>query len=156
VLIEGEGVAVELPAGWDGRMRRRGFPAGRERAGRRGLVTLHAANFALPADDGDYGTTATSWMDRGSVFATLIEFSPGGGLEPGRGLYRPRGVPRRLGRDDFSPETMLRALPGQAGAQRFYTAAGRRFGLYAVIGSRRRAPQLVPRLNELLGAIRID
>jgi hypothetical protein len=51
---------------------------------------------------------------------------------------------------------MLRRLPGQAGAQRFFTAAGRPFSLYAVLGSGRRAPALVPRLNELLGAIRID
>jgi hypothetical protein len=156
VLIEGEGVAVELPAGWDGRMRRRALPARRQRAGRGGLVTVHAANFALPADDGDYGTTATSRMARAGVFATLIEFSPGEGLKPGRGLYRPRGVPRDLDAGDFSAATMLRRLPGQAGAQRFFTARGRPFCLYAVIGSRRRAPALVPRLNELLGAIRID
>jgi hypothetical protein len=159
VLIEGERVAVELPDGWDGRMRRRRFPeeAARRRrnAGRRGLVTLHAANFALPGEDGDYGTTATSRMTRAGVFATLIEFSPGDGLRPGRGLYRARGVPRRLRPEDFAAETMLRALPGQAGAQRFFTAGGRPFCLYAVLGSRRCATALAPRLNELLGAIRI-
>jgi hypothetical protein len=155
VLIEGEGVAVELPAGWDGRMRRRALPERRRRAGRRGLVTVHAANFPLPADDGDYGTRATSRMARAGVFATLIEFGPGEGLEPGRGLYRPRGVPRALAAEDFSAATMLRRLPGQAGAQRFFTAAGRPFCLYAVIGSRRRAPALVPRLNDLLERIRI-
>lgn len=155
MLIEGEGVAVELPAGWDGRMRRRALPAVAARAGRRGLVTVHAADFALPGEDGDYGTTATSRMRRENVFVTVIEFSPGNGLEAGRGLYRPRGVPRALAAGDFAPETMLRRLPGQAGAQRFFTASGRPFCLYAVIGSRRRAPVLVPRLNELLGAIRI-
>jgi hypothetical protein len=157
MLIEGEGVAIELPEGWDGRMRRRELRdgGGRTRAGRRGLVTLHAADFALPGEDGDYGTTATARMRRANVFATLIEFGPGGGLEPGRGLYRPRGVPAALDPEDFSPETMLRRLPGQAGTQRFFTAAGRPFCLYAVIGSSRRAPVLVPRLNELLGAIRI-
>lgn len=155
MLIEGEDVAIELPAGWDGRMRRRELPKARRPAGRGGLVTLHAADFALPRSDGDYGTTATARMRRANVFATLIEFSPGNGLEPGRGLYRPRGVPASLDPDDFSAETMLRRLPGQAGAQRFFTAAGRPFCLYAVIGSRRSAPVLVPRLNELLGAIRI-
>jgi hypothetical protein len=156
MLIEGEGVAVELPDGWDGRMRRRAVPGHRAKAGRRGLVTVHAANFALPGDDGDYGTSATSRMSRAGVFATLIEFSPGEGLEPGRGLYRPRGVPRRLAARDFSPETMLRRLPGQAGAQRFFTAAGRPFCLYAVIGSSRRAETLAPEVNRLLAAVRID
>lgn len=156
MLIEGEGVAVELPEGWDGRMRRRELPRGAARAGRRGLVTVHTADFALPGEDGDYGTAATARMQGRNVFATLIEFSPGNGLEPGRGLYRRRGVPSALAAADFAPETMLRRLPGQAGTQRFFTVAGRPFCLYAVIGSRRRAPVLVPRINELLRAIRIS
>src|SRR5690349_2770013 len=97
MLIEGEGVGIDLPEGWDGRMRRRG--AGREGArieGRRGLVTVHAANFPLPAEDGDYGTSATTAMPRGGLFATLIEFKPGGGLKPGHGLYAPRSIPADL------------------------------------------------------------
>jgi hypothetical protein len=156
VLIEGDGVGIELPGGWDGRIRR--CEAGGEgpaSRGRRGLITLHAANFPLPAEDGDYGTTATSAMPRRGVFATLIEFRPGGGLKPGAGLYAPRGVPAELGPEDFAPETMLRALPGQAGAQRFFTEAGRPFCLYAVIGGRQ-AREHVPRLSEALRAVRIS
>ena len=156
MLIAGEGVAVDLPEGWDGRMRRRDLPEARRRPGRRGLVTLHAADFPLPREDGDYGTSATSLMRRANVFATLIEFEPGNGLEPGRGLYRTRGVPAELDPREFAAATMLRRLPGQAGAQRFFTAAGRPFCLYAVIGSSRRAEALVPRVNELLGSVRID
>jgi hypothetical protein len=154
MLIEGDGVGIELPAGWDGRIRRREAQGGEPGRGRRGLVTLHAANFPLPAEDGDYGTSATSAMPRRGVFATLIEFRPGGGLKPGVGLYAPRGVPALSG-EDFAPETMLRALPGQAGAQRFFTEAGRPFCLYAVIGGRQAQP-LVPRLGEALRAVRIS
>ena len=51
--------------------------------------------------------------------------------------------------------TMLRALPGQAGLQRFFTVAGRPFCLYAVIGSRAAGPRVIPRLNEMLRAVRI-
>ncbi len=109
----------------------------------------------LPGSDGDYGTSATGSMPRDGLFAALVEFEPGGGLEPGKGLYRHRGVPAALGGRDFSAATMLRALAGQAGAQRFFTAAGRPFSLYAVVGSHRHASQLAARLNELLRGVRI-
>jgi hypothetical protein len=94
-------------------------------------------------------------MPRGGIFATLIEFKPGRGLTPGKGLYAPRSVPADIAVEDFSSETMLRPLPGQAGVQRFFTVAGRPFCLYAVIGSRAAGPRVVPRLNEMLSAVRI-
>ena len=157
MLIQGEDVGIDLPDGWDGRIRRRGGgPEGaRAPTGRRGLVTVHAANFPLPGHDGDYGTTATTGMPRRGVFATLIEFEPGKGLRPGRGLYAAEGVPAELSPGDFAPETMLRTMPGQAGAQRFFTAADRPFCLYVVIGSDREAGRLVPKANEVLSTVRI-
>jgi hypothetical protein len=158
VLIEGEDVEVELPGGWDGRMRRRGGGAegaSRPEGSRRGLVTVHAGNFPLPAHDGDYGTSATSAMPRRGIFVTLVEFAPGGGLKPGRGLYAHDGLPVELSPSDFSPETMLRAASGQAGVQRFFTAAERPFCLYVVIGSHREAGRLAPAVNGVLRAVRI-
>lgn len=165
MLIAGEDVALELPAGWDGRVRRRArteLPVGDLELGllgrppREHLVTAHAANFALPADDGDFGTGATSAMPRRGVFASLVEFQAGGGLVPGVGLYAPAGIPGSLTPKDFAPSSMLRALPGQAGVQRFFTAAGRPFCLYAVVGSHRDARSLVPQVNALLAAITIS
>lgn len=165
MLIDGGDVAVELPSGWDGRVSRRertDLPvgnAGLELLGaprREHLVTVHAANFSLPGNDGDFGTGATSKMPREGVFTTLIEFQPGGGLEPGVGIYAPQGVPGPLSASDFRPDSMLRALPGQAGVQRFFTVAGRPFCMYAVIGSHRRASALVPQVNFLLGGVRIS
>ncbi len=164
MVIEAEDVGIELPGGWDGRVRRRrrnalpvGDPAlellGRPLRGH--LVTAHAANFPLPADDGDFGTGATSMMPRRGVFASLVEFQPGGGLLPGVGLYAPAGVPGPLAAHDFDPSSMLRALPGQAGVQRFFTAAGRPFCLYAVVGWHREGVALVPQINQLLAAISI-
>jgi hypothetical protein len=164
VLIAAEDVGIELPAGWDGRVRRRPrneLPVGDvaiELLGtplREHLVTAHAANFALPADDGDFGTGATSAMPRRGVFTSLVEFQPGGGLVPGVGLYAAAGIPGPLAPRDFDSSSMLRALPGQAGVQRFFTAAGRPFCLYAVVGSHRDAPVLIPQINALLAAVQI-
>jgi hypothetical protein len=50
---------------------------------------------------------------------------------------------------------MLRALPGQAGTQRFFTASGRPFCLFAALGSRADARALVPQLNALLAGVTI-
>lgn len=164
MLIAAEDVGIELPAGWDGRVRRRPrteLPVGEVAIGLLGtplrdhLVTAHAANFALPADDGDFGTGATSAMPRRGVFASLVEFQPGGGLVPGVGLYAADGIPGPLAAGDFDPSSMLRALPGQAGVQRFFTAAGRPFCLYAVVGSRRDGSALIPQINALLAAVQI-
>lgn len=164
MLIAAEDVGIELPAGWDGRVRRRRrseLPVGDSaiellgRPLREQLVTAHAANFALPADDGDFGTGATSAMPRRGVFVSLVEFQPGGGLLPGVGLYAPDGIPGPLTADDFDPSSMLRALPGQAGVQRFFTTAGRPFCLYAVVGSHRERAGLVPQINDLLASISI-
>ena len=164
MLIAAEDVGIELPSGWDGRVRRRRrneLPVGEAAIAllgaplREHLVTAHVANFALPADDGDFGTGATSGMPRRGVFTSLVEFQPGGGLLPGVGLYAPVGVPGPLASRDFDPSSMLRALPGQAGVQRFFTAAGRPFCLYSVIGSHRGAATLVPQINALLASISI-
>jgi hypothetical protein len=164
VLIEGQDVGIELPPGWDGRLRSRPrteLPIASSVTQsfatplRSHLVTAHAANFALPPGDGDFGTGATAAMPRGGVFASLVEYQPGGGLEPGVGLYEPQGVPRELSVSDFDPDAMLRPLPGQAGTQRFFTAAGRPFCLFAAIGSRRDARSLVPEINALLAGVTI-
>jgi hypothetical protein len=164
MLIEGHDVGIELPPGWDGRVRSRPrteLPLASSVTQsfatplRSHLITAHAANFALPPGDGDFGTGATAAMPPSGVFTSLVEYQPGGGLEPGVGLYDSQGVPQELTVAEFDPDAMLRAQPGQAGAQRFFTAAGRPFCLFAAIGSRRRARALVPQVNALLAGVRI-
>ena len=46
------GIRIELPAGWSGRVFR---AAG-------GLATLHAGDFQLPLDDGEFGDRSTGAM----------------------------------------------------------------------------------------------
>lgn len=163
MLISAEEIGVELPSGWDGRIRRRPRAAATladlmqppPRPLRQHLVTAHAANFSMATDDGDFGTRTTATMPRRGVFAALVEYQPGAGLEPGVGLYAPAGVPGPLAVADFDPAAMLRTLPGQAGVQRFFTAAERPFCLYAVIGSHRDARTLAPQVNALLAGVTI-
>jgi hypothetical protein len=47
-------------------------------------------------------------------------------------------------------------IKGQAGAQFFFSDAGRAFCLYVVLGSYARRGALVPKVNAVLAGVRID
>lgn len=126
-LIQAHGLRVELPRGWSGRVFRRSA----------GGATLHASDFRLPFDDGEFGDRSTSLMPTGACFLALTEYLPGAGLEPGRGLFAPRRIPAMLDPTSFSPRGMAHPRPGQVGTQRFFTTAGRPFCLYVVISGQR-------------------
>ena len=145
--LEAHGLRIELPRGWSGRVFKR--PAGG--------ATLHAGDFQLPLDDGEFGDRSTGLMPIGSSFLALTEYRPGAGLEPGRGLFASRRIPTTLDPTSFSARGLAHPRPDQAGMQRFFTAAGRPFCLYVVIsggrGARRR--QLAA-LGVVLRSLRIS
>jgi hypothetical protein len=123
VRVAAHGIAVDLPDGWEGRIFRRA----------QGDPTLHAGTFALPFDDGEFGTRATARMPAGATFLTLTEYRPGQGLLPGKGLFEPHSIPLPIPRSRFRPNHLLVARPGQRGFQHFFTEGGRPFCLYAVV-----------------------
>lgn len=117
------GIEIDLPRGWDGRIfRRPGADA-----------TLHAANFPLPASDGDFGSGATARMPQGGALLVIKEYRAGPRLVPGTGLFVSRSIPLPLGAGHFHPRSLQVGRRGQAGFQHFFTAAGRPFCIYAVI-----------------------
>lgn len=139
--VEGHGIKIDCPPGWEAKIFRNDDPgrlAAAGRAARDGdepaAPTLHTATFALPTDDGDWGTGAQELMGSADSLIVLKEFVVDSKLKPGEGLFAPRGTPRRLRRDDFHPRTLLRDLPGHSGYQTFFTENGRPFGLYVVLG----------------------
>jgi hypothetical protein len=164
VRLAGAAISAEVPAGWDARIYSRPLaapavlpeasPFHRRSSASGGSASLHASNFALPANDGDFGTKATSSMPAGGAFLALLEYEIGGGLEPGAGLFAARVVPGPLARHEFAPDAMPRPRPGQAGVQRFFTAAGRPFCLYAVLGRAAEAEGALSELNRLLASLR--
>jgi hypothetical protein len=122
-----------------------------------GGATLHAGDFQLPLDDGEFGDRSTGLMPAGASFLALTEYRPGAGLEPGTGLFVSRRIPTSLDPTSFSTRGLAHPRPGQAGSQHFFTATGRPFCLYVVIsvarGERRR--QLAT-LGVLLRSLRIS
>ncbi|MCW2548833.1 MAG: hypothetical protein JWN96_3293 [Mycobacterium sp.] len=142
------GLAVITPSGWDARIYQR-------TADTKGEVTrpiLHAADFALPNVRGDYGSGVVEVMAPDKVFLSLIEFDSAEATTP---LFsNPR--PSRITAGEFGPNQLQRGIPGQAGAQFFFSERGRAFCLYVVIGSYEQRTALVARANQIFQGMEIS
>ena len=134
--LSSDGVSVALPSGWEGEI----FNRAPERSGRAldqvsgeelpsdaeiARNVIHLANFALPANRGDFGSGAVEIMNSGAILVILFEHGPESANMP---LFAHRGVPQ-LTVDEFDPQQMQRTLSGQSGRQIFFNEAGRAFCL---------------------------
>ncbi|MDQ3681093.1 MAG: hypothetical protein M3378_11260 [Actinomycetota bacterium] len=154
-------IAMDLPAGWDGRVYRRPVsqplePPGGAGFRAAGLETTqsiaHAANFALPVERGDFGSGAVELMGRDHVFIALFEYGP---ESVGTPLFEHQSQPRSLSTSSFSPASLQRTLPDQAGSQVFFSARDRAFCLYVVLGAHDNAQRLISLVNTVIGTIQI-
>ena len=146
-LIEAHGLRIELPRGWSGRVFKRSA----------GGATLHAGDFELPLDDGEFGDQSTAVMPPGATFVALTEYQPGAGLAPGKGLFSSRRLPTTLDPTSFSARGMAHPRPGQAGRQEFFTTAGRPLCLYVVVsGARTERRRQLATLAVVLRSLRIS
>jgi len=142
------GLEIDLPDGWDGRIYRREAEA--KAVTRR---ALHAANFPLPPNPGDYAVGAVERMQIGDVLVVLLEFDPD---SAGQGLFRHEGLPTGLRAGDFSPTAMPRAMPGRTAAQWFFSSGGRAFCLYVVLGSAGPPTAIIPMVNQVVATLKIE
>ena len=145
--VEASGLAVHAPRGWDVRIYRR--PA--VDPGSATEPVLHAANFPLPVHRADYGGGVVERMGPRHVFVALLEF----GREAARTALFDRPRPRTLLVETFGPDRLQRVIPGQGGAQFFFTENGRAFCLYVVIGSYRDRGSLVPAASAVAATLEI-
>jgi len=138
-------VAADLPDGWEAR----GFSRQEDGSGEQTYAVLHVANFPLPPVVGDYGGGAVETMRPGDVFISLLEFGPESAGSP---LFASTTVPQ-LRHDDFDTNLLQRGIPGQSGAQRFFTVAGRPYSLYVVLGEHLLRLRTTPAINDVLRGI---
>ena len=154
--LQAHGISTDLPPGWEGRISLRNPPVpGTKALGQPGEVpnpVVHLANFALPEQRGDFGSGAVDVMGADNVLVVLFEYSA---KEAGTALFRRRGLPTKLTPAMFSPSALQRTLPDQAGAQIFFTTAGRAFCCYAVLGRQASAARVLPGANATLTATTI-
>jgi len=153
--LDGLGLAIDLPDGWDGRIYRRTQAGGPEGGAAAGTAhrAIHAATFALPPDPGDYGSGAVEKMRATDVLVILLEFGPEGATTP---LFAGNGVPSRLRPESFSPNAMPRAVPGRTAAQFFFSSGGRAFCLYVVLGSHAERARLARVAESVVTSIRLS
>lgn len=155
--IAAHGLAVRPPPGWDARIRRHRHGAEASETAStqfRAHPVLHAADFALSDRRGDFGSGVVEWMAPTNGFIALVEYHPENATTA---LFSANtGMPDEVGVDDFSPHQLQRTIRGQAGMQYFFSAGGRAFCLYLVLGSLAHHRHAVPRLNEALAAIEIE
>lgn len=145
------GLEVALPDGWEARIYRLETLEAATSGGSDQPV-LHAANFPLPEERGDYGSGAVETMTSENVFVALLEFEP---ELASTALYAPHGMPRSLDPEDFRNNGMQRWIPGQAAYQAFFNEDGRAFCLYIVIGSYRQRRVLAAEAEKLIRTIQI-
>ncbi len=146
MILDAHGIRVSLPTGWSGRVFSRA----------NGVATLHAGDFQLKLNDGEFGDGSTRQMPAAASFIALTEYEPGGRLQPGRGLFAPRGVRLPLDPTSFSSAGLAHPRHGQLGMQHFLTDSHRPFCLYVVLAGPRsgRSRQLVI-LDRILRSLRI-
>jgi hypothetical protein len=128
--ISGFGISAALPTGWDAKLYKN---EGRDSDAVTAPV-LQAANFPLPADDGDFATGAAESMTVGDLLIVLMEYVPDSELTVGKGLFEPLGIPSEIAVDDLEPRCMPQMIPNLAAVQRFFSENGRAFCLYMVFG----------------------
>lgn len=116
------------------------------------LPVIHLANFPLPPARGDFGSGAVEIMGAADVFVALVEYGP---ENIGTPLFVRKGLPQGLVLTDFHPLALQRPLPGQAGYQEFFTAAGRPFCVYVVLGGTSSARRTLAAVNTILAGLEI-
>ena len=146
--VAAAGMAISAPRGWDVRIYQR--PA--QDPGSVTEPVLHAANFPLPVRRADYGGGVVEKMGPRNIFVAVLQF---GRAAAATALFdRPR--PKSLLVESFGPDRLQRVIPGQGGAQFFFSEHGRAFCMYVVIGSYRDRATLVPTASDVAQTLEIN
>jgi hypothetical protein len=144
-----DGIEVDVPAGWECRIRR----GGKHEDSATIMPVLHAATVPLPSDRADYGGGVVEKLSDGDVFVALIEF---GEEAVGSALYPEVDQFPSVDQSLFHPFRLQRRISGQAGTQVFFTYRGRAFCLYVVLGSFGRRVSLAARANQLIRTMAVE
>ena len=113
--MQGGGLTLDLPAGWDAEIYRR--PSDMSALSSDGTsektnAVLHAANFALPEPRGDFGSGAVEVMQRSNLLIVIFEYN----AEDARSaLFKHSGLPIPLTVDDFHPPQHATRSQGPTG-----------------------------------------
>jgi len=163
--IEGHGITAQVPAGWEGAIRRRPASSGATNGaaaaatvtgtpptGEVTLPTAHLATVALPADRGDFGSGAVELLGPSDAFVALLEYGPDCVGTP---MFPVAGIPRSPDAGWFNRRALQRTIDGQTGFQRFFSHRGRAFCLYVVLGRDTSVDPVIARVRTALKGISV-
>ena len=144
--LHAHALTVDGPPGWDGSIYRR-EPAD----GSTAFPVVHAGTFPLPSRRGDFGVGAVERMGRDDILVVLFEYEAAAAHTP---LFRRTTRPRPRAAD-FHPQGLQRTVPGQSGAQWFFTDNDRPFSLYVVMGAHHRRARRLAEVHQLLDGVTV-
>src|SRR5436853_447042 len=166
MALQGYGISVVLPGGWEGRIFTH---AGDEDSDNR--PTLHMASFPLPVDEGDFGFDVVAGMSASGIFVSLVEYTPDCylpevdlttdpsaiDLDPSATVFSSIGIPVVNG-GDFDQAVVVAdtTLTAITAVQYPFSAAGRPFVLYVVVGDEANLGPAVGQVNALLDTLVIS
>ncbi len=116
-----------------------------------GNLVVHASTVPLRRDEGDFGSGVAERLGPDDLFCGFFEYDA---ASVGTALFTAQGLPRPRP-SDFVVGAQQRALPGQSGAQYFFTEAGRAWCLFVVLGGHSRRQSGAVRVGALLKGIQI-
>jgi hypothetical protein len=128
--LSADGMAIELPDGWSGRIV----------IGASGRPVLHAASFVLESNDTDEGQIAEEELGATGMYLNVRDLSPGDAGE---------SLPARFAASDFGPTAFEGGVRRQASLE--LASDGERFRVTAVSGGVAAPAQ--PYLDELNAAL---
>jgi hypothetical protein len=155
------GITVDVPQTWEGRIFARpeagqvsanAFGGAPAPPGERVNPLVHLATLPMPTDVGDFGSGVVEQLTAEDVFIVLKEFDPSSATTP---LFRRSGMPLPLDPEAFSPDSLQRVIPGQAGFQIFYNELGGAYCLYVVLGSFARRVNLASTASDVLETVTV-
>lgn len=149
--VEGYGIRLALPEGWEGRVV---GPLGTDFG-----PILTAANRPFVGDGDDFATETRRQLGADDVGLVLIDYTevrarlghaPGDG-----GEFLPVDLPISIRPEDFQP-SFEGVDPSHHFARRTFTANGRSFDLWVDFGSRPAPEDVLADVNDVLATLRID
>jgi len=140
------GLRIDPPQGWQVAVFRRASAPGEATH-----PVMHACTRPMPEDRGDFGSGVVDVLGPEDVFVALLEY---GTDVANRGLFEKQGMPT-LAPSQFGPDRLQRYIPGLSASQHFFSAGGRAFCLFTVLGSHARRMATVPKAVELVRNLRV-
>jgi hypothetical protein len=146
--LEGHGIAIRLPRAWEGRIFLPDLapPAVN-------LPVVHVTDRPLATPRSSFAPELAARAGAEGTLFALVEYEP---ALAGRGLYAAGPPTPPIPRDALHPAALQVPNPAQEGRQWFFSAAGRAFCLYLVVGIGRGLDARLAHVNEVLASLRID